>query len=105
MAIKSKVEDPWECIGREKRNEQQMWRQLWPKLRDRRKENEYNKIWMEEKDRFYKEMRSKKKRKIKWIENIFYKKEKIPDTINGVTVKDQELDDKFKTKAITFGWV
>ena len=53
LAMKSKVKDAWECIRREKRNEQQMWRQLRPKLRDRRKENEYNKIWMEEKDRFY----------------------------------------------------
>ena len=105
LAMKSKVKDAWECIRREKRNEQQMWRQLRPKLRDRRKENEYNKIWMEEKDRFYREMRSKKKRKIKWIENKFYKKEKIPDTINGVTVKDQELDDRFKTKAVTYGGV
>ena len=48
---------------------------------------------------------SKRRRKMRWIENKFYKKEEVPDTINGVTVKDQELDDSFKIKVITYGGV
>ena len=56
LAMKSKIKDAWECLRKEKREEQRMWRQLRPKLRERGKVNEYNDIWATEKDRYFTEM-------------------------------------------------
>ena len=80
-----------------------MWRQLRPKLRERRKKNEFNEIWAEEKDRFYTEMKLKKNRKIQWIKKKYYGKEEIPDIIEGVTVKDQEISNEFEMNIVTYG--
>ena len=60
-------------------------------------------MWAVEKNAFYTMLKSKKNQKIWWIKNKYYKKEEIPDVIDGVTVKDQELDNEFETSAITYG--
>ena len=105
LAMKSKIKDSWDEIREQKRIEQQIWRQLRPKLREKGKENEYNRIWAEEKDRVYKELKMKKENKIKWIKSKYYEKEKVPDIIEGVIVKDQEIGEEFEMKVTKYGGV
>ena len=101
--MKTKIEDAWNEIKKERREEQEQWRQLRPKLREKRKEEAYNDIWKEEKDRYFRKLRKKRKEKVEWIEKKYYKKKELRDEINGVVVKDQILDDSFTTEAITYG--
>ena len=103
--MKSKIRDTWEELRGLKKIEQQMWRQLKPKLREKGMENKFNEIWAEEKDRLYKELKLKKNKKIKWIKNKYYKKDKIPDIIEGVIVKDQEVGEEFEMKTTTYGGI
>ena len=66
---------------------------------------EYNKAWIEEKDRLFKEFRGKRKDKVRWIKNKYYKKAEVPQMYEGVVVGEQELDEKFKTEPECYGKV
>ena len=105
LAMKSKMRDTWDELREQKRIEQHMWRQLRPKLREKGKENRFNEIWAEEKNGYYKGLKNKKDRKLKWIKNKYYKKDKIPDVIEGVIVKDQEIGEEFEMRTTTYGGV
>ena len=50
-------------------------------------------------------MKLKKNKKIKWIKNKYYKKDKIPDIIEGIVVKDQEVGEEFQMRATTYGGI
>ena len=45
LAMKTKIRDAWDEIREQRRIEQRMWRQLRPKLIEKRKENEFNEMW------------------------------------------------------------
>ena len=73
------------------------------KTKRERVKNEFDEIWAEEKDRFYTELKLKRKQEIGWIKRKYYKKDDFPDIIEGVIVKDQKISEEFEMNTVTYG--
>ena len=96
LSMKEKLADAWRNLRKEKCEEQKMWRELKGVLRQKRRKNEYNRVWAAEKDLHFDRLREKKRKKVTWLTEKYYKPKDLPDTYEGVSVGNQELDERFK---------
>ena len=103
MTMQTKIRDAWGSLRKERHEEQVMWREVRRKLQEQHKVMIFNFIWAEERGKQFKKLREKRKRKIEWIKNKYYKKDRVPDVYKGVIVRDQDLGESFKTEPIVFG--
>ena len=103
LTMKAKIKDAWSSLRKERYEEQMQWRELRRVLQEKNKVQAYNVIWAEERNKYFAKLREKRKRKVAWIKNKYYKREAIPDTFKGVTVKDQPIDRSFETEPVVYG--
>ena len=105
IAMKDKISDAWNCIRKERHEEQEMWRELKQTLRQKNKVQAFNEIWAKEKDRHFKRLRDKRKKKVLWIKQKFYRTEAVPDVYRGIRVGDQNRNDEFSIEPVSYGGV
>ena len=53
----------------------------------------------------FERLRSKRKEKLGWIKQKYYKKKDPPDEYKGVIVKDQDLGPQFNVEPVSYGGV
>ena len=82
-----------------------LWRELETMLRSRGKTEEYNEAWSREKSLHFERLRMKRRDKLDWIKQKYYKKKDPPDEYKGVIVKDQELGPQFNIEPVSYGGV
>ena len=105
LTMKAKIRDAWECVRRERYEEQAMWRTLRTQLRTEGKVQAFNQAWADERARHFQNFREKRRQKIDWIKMKYYRREEAPNEYKGVTVRDQEIGDRFETEPVCYGGV
>ena len=105
MTMKTKIRDAWNEMRKERHEERILWRELETTLRSRGKTEEYNEAWSREKSHHFERLRLKRKEKLYWIKQKYYKKKDPPDEYKGVIIKDQELGPHFNAEPVSYGGI
>ena len=92
-----KYQDSFKELRKEKRNQTKIWRECKPVISRANKVQEYNEIWIKEKRRLKKKYKEKLEQKVKHLQEKYGSKRCIPDEVEGVIIKDQELPEEFES--------
>ena len=103
IVMKGKLNDAWKALRKEKYEERLSWHDLKRELELKHKVDAFNAAWCAEKNRYFINLRKKKKQKVKWIKRKYYQKPTIPETYKGIQVGDQPLDERFNTEPECYG--
>ena len=105
LVMKWKYEDSQKLYRNGMYEENKLWRRYQPTLIDHNIINEYNEIWGIEKAMVMKKYRVIRKKKIKWLVGKYKCKDNIPDYINGIRIKDVEIDNSYDKEINAYGGV
>ena len=94
--IQWKYEDSIKELGKEKYNQTKVWRECKPTLDRNNKTEEYNEIWIREKRRLKQKYKEKMEQKVKHLRQKYGYRRELPDEVEGVIIKDQELSEELE---------
>ena len=95
--IQWKYEDSIKELRKEKYNQTKVWRECKPTLDRNNKTEEYNEIWIREKRRLKQKYKEKMEQKVKHLRQKYGYRRELPDEVEGVIIKDQELPEEFES--------
>ena len=105
IVMKEKVNDARKCVRREKYEEHEMWKEKRKILNENDVVWQYNDLWAEEKNRQFKMLRNKRKKKVSWLKKTLSKRKDAPAEYKNVIISDQVVTDEFRIEPVCYGGV
>ena len=104
IVMKWTVEDTSEKLRKEERLNTKVWRDNIQTIRSQGIESDFKRIYRSERKKYKKTLCEKRRQKV-WFLSKKYKpsKRNIPDEVNGVIIKDQDIPMDFSTEPRVYG--
>ena len=106
MVMKWKYSDAQKSYRNALYFEKKLWKSYSELYNNENITNQYNQLWYKEKNRAMKKCREKRVKKLKWLRETYTtnnKKDLPPDYINGICIKDGQLDGEFDQQPAIYG--
>ena len=107
IIINWKLQDAHKQLHEHKQNNTAMWRQEKETIAAAGLLEAYERLWRREITRYEKENTEKRKKKIRHLSNKYKQTNRIeiPDEIDGIILRDQEIPNEYNSTARTYGGI
>ena len=92
-------------MRKQKYEQTKIWRECQPIVREQGIEDDYYNIWKKEKRIIREIFKTKAERKVKHLCEKYRPKARLPDEVNGVIIRDQEIAMDFESKPRCYGGI
>ena len=106
IVIRWKLHDAYNELRRAQHENTVTWRREKKVIAESGTLNEFNELWRREITRYNRNLKDTGRRKLQFLQNKYKKQRKIiPDEIDGILLKDQELGDEYNSTPRQYGGV
>lgn len=98
-----KIKDASRKLNKERRDNTRTWRECKKILIEEQVIKQYIKLWRYEKKQLKKTFNQRRKKKMNHLVRKYKVKQEVPDDIEGIVIKDQEIPESFKMEPLCYG--
>lgn len=98
-----KLKDAYRKLSKERRNNTKVWREVKQDIDEERVLKDYVILWKREKEWSKTKLNDRRRKKVKFLTKKYGKRFDVPDTLEGITVRDREIPTAFSSEPRCYG--